>query len=82
MENVWFVIVGWVIVLLIKMNNTCAILWYDKEVKDTLMEIQIFNSEEEARKFLKDAQSFVSYPKIVPNLSVFVQNEEGVLLKK
>ena len=46
------------------------------------MEIQIFNSEEEARKFLKDAQSFVSYPKIVPNLSVFVQNEEGVLLKK
>lgn len=64
------------------MNNTCAILWYDKEVKDTLMEIQIFNNEEEARKFLKDAQSFVSYPKIVPNLSVFVQDEEGVLLKK
>jgi hypothetical protein len=64
------------------MNNTCAILWYDKEVKDTLMEIQIFNSEEEARKFLKDAQSFVSYPKIIPNLSVFVQDEEGVLLKK
>jgi hypothetical protein len=63
-------------------NNTTAILWYDKEVKDTLMEIQIFNNEEEARKFLKDAQSFVSYPKIVPNLSVFVQDEEGVLLKK
>lgn len=64
------------------MNNTCAILWYDKEVKDTLMEIQIFNNEEEARKFLKSAESFVCYPKIVSNLSVFVQNEEGVLLKK
>ena len=46
------------------------------------MEIQIFNSEEEARKFLKSAESFEAYPKIVPNLSVFVQNEEGVLLKK
>ena len=46
------------------------------------MEIQIFNNEEEARKFLKSAESFVSYPKIIPNLSVFVQNKEGVLLKK
>ena len=64
------------------MNNTCTILWYDKEVKDTLLEIQIFNNEEEARKFLKKAESFVSYPKIIPNISVFVQNEEGVLLKK
>lgn len=64
------------------MNNTTAILWYDKEVKDTLMEIQIFNNEEEARKFLKSAQSFEAYPKIVPNISAFVQNEEGVLLKK
>ena len=64
------------------MYNTTPILWYDKEVKDTLMEIQIFNSEEEARKFLKKAESFTSYPKIVPNISVFVQNEEGVLLKK
>jgi len=64
------------------MNNTCAILWYDKEVKDTLMEIQIFNNEEEARKFLKDAKSFEAYPKIIPNLSVFVQDEEGVLQKK
>lgn len=64
------------------MNNTTAILWYDKEVKDTLVEIQIFNSEEEAREFLKEAKSFDTYPKIVSNLSVFVQNEEGVLLKK
>lgn len=63
------------------MNNTCAILWYDKEVKDTLMEIQIFNNEEEARKFLKEARSHISYPKIVPNMSVFVQNKEGNLLK-
>ena len=64
------------------MNNTCAILWYDKEVKDTLMEIQIFNNEEEARKFLKEAQSHISYPKIVPNISVFIQDEHSNLIKK
>jgi hypothetical protein len=63
-------------------NNTTAILWYDKEVKDTLMEIQIFNNEEEARKFLKDAKSFESYPKIVPNISVFIQDEHSSLIKK
>lgn len=63
-------------------THTTAILWYDKEVQDTLLEIQIFNSEEEARKFLKEAQSEDSYAKIVPNLSVFIQNEQGNLIKK
>lgn len=62
--------------------NTTAILWYDKEVKDTLLEIQIFNSEEEARNFLKEAQSEDCYAKIVPGISVFIQNEQGNLIKK
>lgn len=66
------------------MNNTTAILWYDKEVKDTLVEIQIFNSEEEAREFLgcSPAAQIDSYPKIVSNINTFIQDERGYLIKK
>lgn len=66
------------------MNNTCAVLWYDKQVKDTLLEIQVFTSEEEAREFLKGSQTDRDeyYPKIVPNINVFVQDERGYLIKQ
>ena len=65
------------------MNNTTAVLWYDKEVKDTLVEIQIFNSEEEAREFLKCSGGEQDcYPKIVPNINIFIQDKRGYLIKK
>jgi hypothetical protein len=66
------------------MNNPTTILWYYKESQDTLHEIQIFQSEESAREFLKNAQYDKEdiFPKIVKDLRVFIENKEGNLIRK
>jgi hypothetical protein len=66
------------------MNNPTTILWYYKESQDTLHEIQIFQSEESARTFLKNAQYDKEdiFPKIVKDLRVFIENKEGNLIRK
>jgi hypothetical protein len=51
------------------------ILWYDREVKDTLLEVQVFDTEKEARQHLslkKHDQTL--YPKIVNNIPVSFPN--------
>lgn len=58
--------------------TTTAILWYDKEVKDTLLSIDVFETEVKARDHLKklmlESPGFYSNarPRIVPQLPVFL----------
>ena len=48
------------------------VLWSDRVVTDTLLEVQIFDSEEEARRWLRECPHHLgdSYPKLVPNIPV------------
>ena len=63
------------------MNTTTVLIWYYKESQDTIHEIQVFNTEEEARNFLKTADHEDYIVRLIRNVSVFVQNEHGNLLK-
>lgn len=58
--------------------TTTAILWYDKEVKDTLLSIDVFETEEKARGHLRklrlESPGLFSnaHPRIAPRLPVFL----------
>lgn len=52
------------------------VLWYDREVKDTLLEVQVFHTESDARHHLANSphDKKTLYPKIVNNIPVSFPN--------
>jgi hypothetical protein len=58
-----------------------AVLWYYKESKDCLFEIQIFDNQELAREFLQNAEKIDdAICRVVPNIKVFMQDKNKNLI--